>query len=133
MESNPTWVPVVALSLRDQSGRLLMQKRPADKRHGGLWEFPGGKVETGENPRAALVREIAEELGIGIDAEALEPALFADEADAGRLVLILYTCSSWRGEIVAHEGQESGWFTPGEAARLPMPPMDADLLKRLRR
>ena len=123
----------MALALRDEERRLLLQKRPAHKHHGGLWEFPGGKVEDGETPRAALVREIAEELGIAIEADALEPALFADEAGAGPIVLILYTCCSWRGEIAALEGQESGWFNPRQASGLAMPPMDADLLKRLGR
>ena len=131
MASNPTWIPVVAAVLRDQAGRVLLQQRPAGKHHGGLWELPGGKVESCENPRLALVREIAEELGILIETGDLSPAGFADEASAGTIVLFLYNCRCWRGEVQALEGQKWGWFTPAEAAMLPLAPMDADLLHRI--
>ena len=73
VENIPTWTCVVALALRDGKGRWLMHRRPADKHHGGLWEFPGGKVETGETPRNALVREIEEELGLVIEPAANQP------------------------------------------------------------
>lgn len=132
MENKPTWLAVVALALRDDAGRLLLQRRPFHKHHGGLWEFPGGKVENGEIPRVALAREIAEELGIEIETTALLPALLADEGAAGGVVLFLYSCTSWRGEIVAHEGQEWGWFAHEAATMLSLAPMDADLLARLK-
>jgi 8-oxo-dGTP diphosphatase len=131
LANNPTWQAVVAVALQDGAGRLLLQRRPLHKHHGGLWEFPGGKVESAETPRLALVREIAEELGIELETSALRPALLADDGVPEGIVLFLYSCNSWRGEIIAHEGQEWGWFTRTEACLLPLPPMDADLVSRL--
>ena len=131
MEKKPTFVPVVAAAIRDAAGRLLLQQCVAHKRHAGLWEFPGGKVENGETPRFALCREVHEELGIELAADALEPAGFAEEPSAeGRpaLVMFLYTCLIWSGDPEAREGQRWGWFTPEEAAALPRPPMDRALL-----
>jgi len=99
VENIPTWTCVVALALRDGKGRWLMHRRPADKHHGGLWEFPGGKVETGETPRNALVREIDEELGLVIEPAACAPVGFAEETSGeGRppIVIMLYT-SVWDG------------------------------------
>jgi 8-oxo-dGTP diphosphatase len=134
LERKPTFVAVVAAAIRDGAGRLLLQQGLPHKRHAGLWEFPGGKVEIGETPRFALCREVAEELGIALDANALEPAGFAEEAgEEGRpaLVLFLYTSWRWHGEPEAREGQDWGWFTLEEAASLPMPAMDRALLKPL--
>jgi len=134
LERKPTFVAVVAAAVRDGAGRLLLQQGLPHKRHAGLWEFPGGKVEVGETPRFALCREVAEELGIELDAEALKPAGFAEEAgEEGRpaLVLFLYSSLRWHGEPEAREGQGWGWFTPREAARLPMPVMDRALLASL--
>jgi 8-oxo-dGTP diphosphatase len=99
VENIPTWTCVVALALRDGKGRWLMHRRPADKHHGGLWEFPGGKVETGETPRNALVREIDEELGLVLEPAACAPVAFAEETiGEGRppIVIMLYT-SVWDG------------------------------------
>ena len=131
MAKFPTWTPVVALALRDKAGRVLLQQRLAGKHHAGLWEFPGGKVESEETPRFALVREIAEELAIELDPAALQARLLADEGSGGGVVLFLYTASQWLGEIVPADGQAWGWFTPAEAAALPLAPMDRDLLERL--
>lgn len=134
LEKKPTFIPVVAAAIRDCLGRFLLQQCPPHKRHAGLWEFPGGKIETGETPRVALCREVAEELGIELAEDALMPAGFAEEAGAeGRppLVLFLYTSSRWRGDPHAREGQEWGWFTSDEAVLLPMPAMDRALLVRL--
>ena len=134
LERKPTFVPVVAAAIRDRAGRLLLQQGLPHKRHAGLWEFPGGKVEIGETPRFALCREVAEELGIELVEDALEPAGFAEEESIdGRppLVLFLYSSLRWRGEPQALEGQGWGWFTPEEAARLRMPEMDRALLARL--
>ncbi|MFC3099645.1 (deoxy)nucleoside triphosphate pyrophosphohydrolase [Altererythrobacter lauratis] len=136
MEDFPTWIPVVALALRDARARVLLQQRLPHKHHAGLWEFPGGKLESAENPRFALVREIAEELGIRIETTKLSPLFLADEAShesgyAG-VVLLLYTCREWGGDITGLDGQQWGWFTLDEAAGLPLAPMDRDLLSRLK-
>jgi 8-oxo-dGTP diphosphatase len=134
MAKVPTFVTVVAAAMRDEEGRLLLQQCPLHKRHGGKWEFPGGKVESEEIPRLALCREILEELGLELAPDALEPAGFADEPASGdhsALVLLLYTCEVWRGEPIACEGQAWSWFTLQEAAALDLPPMDRTLLARL--
>jgi 8-oxo-dGTP diphosphatase len=136
LERKPTFVPVVAAAIWDAEGRLLLQQGLPHKRHAGLWEFPGGKVETGETPRFALCREVAEELGIELAEHKLDPAGLAEEAGAeGRpaIVLFLYTSLHWRGEPKALEGQGWGWFTRDEALALPMPDMDRALLHRLPR
>jgi 8-oxo-dGTP diphosphatase len=131
LEKNPTWIAVVAALVRDQQGRLLLQQALPGKPHHGLWEFPGGKVEDGENPRLALCRELAEELGLKLESSGLTAAAVADEPGReGRpaIVLILYACASWSGEPQSREGQDWGWFTPAVARMLPMPPMDRTLL-----
>jgi len=134
LENNPTWLLVTAALIRDGAGRLLLQRVLPGKPHAGRWEFPGGKVEAEENPRVALCREIAEELGLTLDAAALTPVGFADESrrgDAPAIVLILYACVGWSGEPQSREGQAWGWFAPAEAQALPMPPMDRALLEGL--
>lgn len=105
-----------------------MQQRPAGKAHGGLWEFPGGKVEPGESPQDALVRELAEELGIAVAQEALSPLGFA--TDAG-VVLLLYRCVAWAGIPHALEAAALCWDTADALARLPMPPLDVPLVALL--
>ena len=130
----PTFVPVVAAVIRDREGRLLLQQCPAHKRHAGLWEFPGGKLETGETPRFALCREVFEELALELDPAAMEPAGFAEEEPAEgrpRVVLFLYTCPVWHGEPEAREGQFWGWFALDKARQLPLAEMDRALLARL--
>lgn len=112
-----------------------MQQRPAGKRHAGLWEFPGGKVEPGESPRAALIRELREELAIEVEPGALTARAFAESPPSGGdpgIVILLYTVGRFAGEPVAEDGAAIGWFTLGSAARLPLPPLDADLLRALR-
>ena len=131
MQKIPTWILVVAVALFDEKGRVLLQQRPGGKHHGGLWEFPGGKVENGEIPPVALVREIAEELGIGLDPAALKPSAFAEEGDSPAIVLNLYTCHSHTGDPVGHEGQQWGWFDLAAAAQLALAPMDRRLLQQL--
>ena len=134
MENFPTLVPVVAALIADASGRILLQQALPGKRHAGLWEVPGGKVDPGETPRAALVREISEELGIKLDPAALAPAGFVDDHSAqGRnpIVLMLYTCTVWSGAPEALDGQVWGWFTLAEALGLPLAPLDRTLLAAL--
>src|SRR5690349_21655292 len=116
---------VVAAALIDGEGRVLVQQRPPGKPMAGLWEFPGGKVEPGEVPDAALARELREELGIELDAAALEPLTFASEPLGGRhLVLLLYTLREWRGVPEPHHATALRWVTPAELRGLEMPPAD---------
>ena len=125
---------VVALALVDPEGRILLQRRLPGKRHAGLWEFPGGKVESEEFPTLALSREVAEELSVKVDIADLEPVAFAQEdaQDNGPvIVLLLYTARKWSGQIEGLEGQEWGWFSLEEAAEIEKPPMDSLLLRRL--
>ncbi|WP_425594820.1 (deoxy)nucleoside triphosphate pyrophosphohydrolase [Qipengyuania aestuarii] len=134
MEKIPTWMPVVAVRLVDDRGRWLMHRRPPGKHHAGLWEFPGGKVEGGETPAEALVREVREELDIKIESMNLVPDTFAQEAvSEGRppIVILLYTCASWSGEPRPLEGGKLGWFLPADAALLDRPPLDVALMSGL--
>lgn len=128
------WIAVSAAALHRGDGRWLMHRRPLHKHHGGLWEFPGGKVEAAEKPAECLVRELREELGIGLDMDDLEPAGFAEEHRGearAPIVILLYTAGIWQGEPAALEGGEVGWFTPQEIARLDTPPLDSILAARL--
>ena len=125
---------VVAGALRRGDGLWLMQKRPPEKHHGGLWEFPGGKVEQGETPVNALVRELAEELDIGVIAENCAPAGSAQSAggeDHLPIVIVLYTVSDWSGDPRACEGGEVGWFDRAAICALDKPPLDISLAEQL--
>lgn len=119
---------VVAAALIDGAGRVCLQQRPRHKQHGGLWEFPGGKVEPGEHPANALCREIAEELGAGLVAADLEPCGFAASET---VVILLYACRQWQGEPQCLEGEALAWFAPSEIRALPMPPLDYPLADQL--
>ena len=129
----PTDTRVVCVALIDGCGRVLLQKRRADSRHGGLWEFPGGKIEPGESDESALVREIAEELGIAVALGDLQPQGESAEPPDGDspVVLILYSCTRWRGEPRCLDGEAIGWFSPGEAGKLAVPPLDRPFIERL--
>lgn len=136
LEKSPTIMLVVAAALDDGAGRLLMQKRPPGKQHGGLWEFPGGKVEPGETTGFALVRELNEELGIAVAEGDLEPAAFAEGAPDPRkraIVILLYTIRRWQGKPVAEPDSEIGWFRLDEIEQLDVPPLDKDLIATLRK
>jgi 8-oxo-dGTP diphosphatase len=125
---------VVAAALVDEDGRVLVQQRPAGKPMAGLWEFPGGKVETGEVPEAALARELAEELGIQVAADALVPIAFASEGLAGRhLLLLLYVARSWQGTAEPRHASALQWVRPAEMRALAMPPADVPLVDALER
>ena len=120
---------VVAAALIDAEGRVLLQRRAPGRQMAGLWEFPGGKVEPGERPEAALVRELEEELGIGTDEAALVPATFASAPLGQRhLILLLYVCRAWRGEPTPLDATAIKWLRPKEMLPLEMPPADAPLV-----
>lgn len=131
LQKIPTMI-VVAAALVDGGGRVLLQQRPEGKAMGGLWEFPGGKVEEGEVPEAALVRELAEELGIEVDEDTLAPASFASAALGERhLVLLLFVCRNWRGEPRPLHATALKWLRPGEMSADEMPPADRPLIAAL--
>ena len=134
MEMNPT-VLVVAVALQDPQGRVLMQRRAAGRQHAGLWEFPGGKVEAGESLPTALVREIAEELGLELDPAVLEPVGFAADAEAAGvpLLILLYRASRWTGTPRCLDAAELGWFALVDLPGLDMPPLDYPLAAALAR
>ena len=124
---------VVAVALVAEDGRILVQQRAPHRSMAGLWEFPGGKVEAGETPEQALLREIAEELGIELDG-ALVPAAFASERLGDRhLLLLLYTATEWRGEPQALDASAIRWVTIEEMRGLAMPPADVPLVEALAR
>lgn len=125
---------VVAAALIDADGRVLLARRPEHKSLGGLWEFPGGKVEPDEAPEAALVRELAEELAIEVAAEDLEPLTFVSWAYPDfHLLMPLWAVRRWRGEPRAVEAQALAWAAPAEMDRYPMPPADGPLVDWLKR
>lgn len=136
MKENPTMIPVVAVALVAPDGRVLMQQRRIGGAHGGLWEYPGGKIEPGESPESAILREIREELGIDLHPGSLEPLSFASDP---RLppqprephVILLYMCREWTGEPRCLEGEAIGWFAPHDLDGLEMPPLDRPLTKVL--
>ncbi|MDB5706734.1 MAG: mutT [Sphingomonas bacterium] len=128
----PSLFPVVAAALIDRDGRVLVQRRPAGKMMAGLWEFPGGKIEPGETPEAALARELHEELAIQVDPARLVPAVFASEPLAGRhLLLLLYICREWSGTPRALHADALHWCPPAELRTLEMPPADLPLIGML--
>jgi 8-oxo-dGTP diphosphatase len=125
-----TLVHVVAAALVGPDGRVLLAQRPAGKSLAGTWEFPGGKLEPGESPEAALARELEEELGIS--AGPLEPFTFVSHAYPDfHLVMLLYWCRSWQGTPEGRDGQALRWESPHDMAALPMPPADLPLVAAL--
>ncbi len=130
--AGPIWVVAGALSASEDS--WLMQRRPFEKHHGGLWEFPGGKVEDAEIPVKALIRELHEELGVTVRVDDCKPASFAEEIseDGGSpIVILLYNVRHWRGDPQALEGGRIGWFTGKEIEELEKPPLDSELAAQL--
>lgn len=123
---------VSAAALVDADGRVLVAQRPAGKALAGLWEFPGGKVHDDETPEAALVRELHEELGIDISQSCLAPLTFASHAyETFHLIMPLYVCRTWAGQVTAREGQALQWVRPNRLSQLPMPPADIPLVAML--
>ena len=126
-------VLVAAVALIDIDNRVLIARRPAGKPMAGLWEFPGGKVEPGETPDAALIREVREELGIDTSESCLAPFTFASHGYADfHLLMQLYLCRKWLGEPVPREHSAVEWVRPPRLHDYPMPPADAPLVAMLR-
>ena len=124
---------VSAVALVDADGRVLLAQRPAGKAMAGLWEFPGGKVDPGETPETALIRELTEELGIDVTASCLAPFTFASHSYPDfHLLMPLYVCRKWSGIPVAREGQLFAWVHAARLADYPMPPADKPLVAMLR-
>lgn len=124
---------VTAVALIDVDGRVLLARRPSGKPMAGLWEFPGGKVQEGELPEAALIRELREELGIDVTKSCLAPFTFASHTyDEFHLLMPLFVCRIWEGFVSAREGQELRWVRPRDIGELPMPPADVPLVAMLR-
>ncbi|MGP1355849.1 8-oxo-dGTP diphosphatase MutT [Roseicyclus sp.] len=126
-------VLVSAVALIDRDGRVLLTQRPEGKSMAGLWEFPGGKVEPGETPEAALVRELHEELGIETWSSCLAPLTFASHAYPDfHLLMPLFACRKWDGVPQPREGQRLAWARGTELRSYPMPPADEPLIPILR-
>lgn len=127
--SKSVLLPVVAAALVDLEGRVLLQQRPEGKSLAGLWEFPGGKVELGETPEVALIRELEEELAIAVPHACLAPAAFASAPLGDRhLLLLLYITRKWSGVPRAIEATALRWVKPADMHALPMPPADRPLI-----
>jgi len=123
---------VVAVALIDPDDRVLIAQRPAGRQLAGLWEFPGGKIDAGERPEEALIRELAEELGIVVKEACLAPLTFASHAyDDFHLLMPLYVCRKWEGFVQSCEGQALKWAMPKTLRDYPMPPADAPLIPHL--
>lgn len=124
---------VVAVALIDADGRVLLAQRPPGKSLAGLWEFPGGKVEAGETPEAALIRELREELAIDTWASCLAPLTFASHSYPDfHLLMPLFACRRWQGIARPCEGQTLAWVRPNALRDYPMPPADLPLIPILR-
>src|ERR1700731_4271131 len=126
-------VLVAAVALVDPDGRVLLAQRPEGKHLAGLWEFPGGKVQPGETPETALIRELEEEIGIDVVASCLAPFTFASHSYSDfHLPMPLYVCRKWSGIVTAGEGQRLAWVRPARLGDYPMPPADKPLVAMLR-
>ncbi|RDV03820.1 (deoxy)nucleoside triphosphate pyrophosphohydrolase [Undibacter mobilis] len=125
-------VLVAACALIDADGRVLIAQRPPGKPMAGLWEFPGGKVESGERPEVTLIRELKEELDISVKEDCLAPLTFASHAYPDfHLLMPLYVCRRWEGTVTALEGQNLTWVRPNKLRDFDMPPADVPLIAHL--
>jgi len=126
-------VLVVACALVDVDGRVLLARRPEGKKMAGLWEFPGGKLDPGETPEAALIRELKEELGIDVAAACLAPFAFAShDYETFHLLMPLFICRRWKGTPTSREGQTLAWVRATKLTEYEMPPADKPLIPLLR-
>ncbi len=126
-------VLVSAVVLVDADGRVLVAQRPEGKAMAGLWEFPGGKVEPGETPEHALIRELREELGIDTEASCLAPLTFASHSyESFHLLMPTFICRRWKGTVEGREGQALKWVRPAQLRELPMPEADLPLIPVIR-
>jgi 8-oxo-dGTP diphosphatase len=122
-------VYVAAVALVDLQGRVLLAQRPQGKPMAGLWEFPGGKIEQGETPEAALIREMKEELDVDVTADCLKPLTFASFAyDMFHLFMPLFICKQWSGVVLPKEFQEVAWVYPADLNQYLMPEADIPLI-----
>jgi 8-oxo-dGTP diphosphatase len=125
-------VLVAACALIDADGRVLIAQRPPGKAMEGLWEFPGGKMEAGERPEEALIRELSEELGIAVKEACLAPLTFASHTYADfHLLMPLYVCRRWEGQVTARHHSRLAWVRPNKLRDYPMPPADIPLVSHL--
>ncbi|MGI9415307.1 MAG: 8-oxo-dGTP diphosphatase MutT [Hyphomicrobiales bacterium] len=123
---------VAACAMVDPDGRVLIARRPEGKPMAGLWEFPGGKVEPGEQPEATVIRELKEELGVDVTEACLAPLTFASHAyEEFHLLMPLYICRRWDGTVTPREGQQVKWVRPVRLRDYPMPPADIPLISHL--
>ncbi len=133
---SPSGLPIVlvaAAALVNDKNEILLAQRPAGKSMAGLWEFPGGKIEEGENPEFTLMRELEEELGIETRECCFSPIGFASHAyDDFHLLMPLFVCRVWKGEIKALENQKFAWVLPQDMYDYPMPEADIPLIYQLR-
>jgi len=126
-------VLVSAVALIDRDGRVLLAQRPEGKSMAGLWEFPGGKVESNETPEVALIRELEEELGINTWESCLAPLTFASHSYSDfHLLMPLFVCRKWEGIVQSREGQALKWVAAKDLAKFPMPAADIPLIPILR-
>ncbi len=133
MHTSPPILLVAACALVDADGRVLLAKRPPGKPLAGLWEFPGGKIEPGETPEAALIRELKEELDIDVSCRCLAPLSFASHSyPEFHLLMPLYVCRRWEGDIAPLQGQQLAWVRAQRLAEYGMPPADEPLKAVLR-
>ena len=132
-ETSLKTVLVAAALLVDSDGRVLLARRPPGKKMAGLWEFPGGKIEPGETPERALVRELKEELGIDTGQACFAPIAFASHAyEDFHLLMPLFACRVWEGIVTPQEGQECAWVYPRDLDKYAMPPADIPLIPLIR-